>query len=88
MDTGQLLLTISIIITTIFIVIVGIQLVFLIKDIRKSLNHPAEEHKKKSLPHRIVKKPVSLLPILDKVRFLSPNKESSRKKFFVKDKSS
>ncbi len=37
MDTTQLLLTIILTITTIFLVIVGIQLIFLLKDIRKTI---------------------------------------------------
>lgn len=37
MDTTQLLLTIILTITTIFLVIVGIQLIFLLKDLRKTI---------------------------------------------------
>ncbi len=38
MDTTQLLLSTTLIVTTIFLIIVGIQLFFVLRDIRKSLN--------------------------------------------------
>ncbi len=37
MDTTQLLLTVTLTVTTIFLIVVGVQLIFLLKEVRKTV---------------------------------------------------
>jgi len=37
MDTTQLLLTVTLTVTTIFLIVVGVQLIFLLRDVRKTV---------------------------------------------------
>lgn len=38
MDTTQLLLTVTLTVTTFFLIVIGVQLIFILKDLRKILN--------------------------------------------------
>lgn len=94
MDSSQLLLTVAITITTILVVLTGLQLLFAVKELRQAikatgnmiwkLDRPQEkEVRHKSHP----KKQATLHAVLDKIRFLAPNQGNRSKKFFIKDNS-
>lgn len=83
MDTTQLLLSTAVTITTILLIIVSVQLMSLIKQLKKDhiINKSEKEptNKKKSA---IIKKKANLYSLLEKIKILSPNNHSSKKKFF------
>ncbi|KKQ24332.1 MAG: hypothetical protein US40_C0005G0006 [Candidatus Roizmanbacteria bacterium GW2011_GWC2_37_13] len=97
MDTTQFLLTAVLTITTVLLIIIGLQLVFVLKEIRstiKKIGVFVEDLEnvdfKKEVPAEkkqlIRKKHLALHSILDKIRILSPNLSLRTKKFFVKEK--
>ena len=90
MDSIQLLLIAVLIITTILMIVVGMQLIITLNEIRKTFNglkpEKANKHEtniKKSFNKR---KYSGIHSIIDKIRILSPVSHSKRKKIFVKDK--
>lgn len=97
MDTTQFLLTIILTITTVLSVIIGLQLVFVLREIRltvKKIGTFVEdleniELKKDVSPEKkqlFKKKHLALHSIIDKIRILSPNLSVKTKKFFIKEK--
>lgn len=97
MDTTQFLLTAVLTITTVLLIIIGLQLVFVLKEIRLTIKKIGVfvddleniESKKEVSPEKkqlIKKKHLALHSILDKIRILSPNLSLKTKKFFVKEK--
>lgn len=97
MDTTQFLLTAVLTITTVLLIIIGIQLVFVLKEIRLTIKKIGVfvddleniESKKEVSPEKkqlIKKKHLALHSILDKIRILSPNLSLKTKKFFVKER--
>lgn len=97
MDTTQLLLTIILTITTVLSVVIGLQLIFVLREIRltvKKIGTFVEEleeieSKKDFNPEKkqlIKKKHLALHTIIDKIRILSPNLSLKTKKFFVKER--
>ncbi|PIQ72941.1 hypothetical protein COY13_02365 [Candidatus Roizmanbacteria bacterium CG_4_10_14_0_2_um_filter_36_35] len=97
MDTTLFLLTAVITITTVLLVIIGLQLVFVLREIRltvKKIGVFVEDleniESKKEIPAEkkqlIRKKHLALHSILDKIRILSPSLSLKTKKFFVKEK--
>ena len=95
MESSQLLLIIAITITTILIVVVGLQLIFFLKELRKAISkngdimtqlekkHVVAEKHKGSVHH---KGSPTLHAILDRIRILSPHDNSKNKRFFIKEK--
>ncbi len=89
MDTTQFLLSTAVTITTILLIIVSVQLISLLKQLKKGHfkvdshivksreNPPAGGKKEKS-----VKKKENLNSLLEKIKNLSPHKHLSKKKFF------
>lgn len=78
-------------------VIVGLQLIFVLKELRKTIKKIGNfvdefeeiEKNKNSLNQKkqiIHKKKVALHSILDKIKILSPTISSKTKKFFIKEK--
>ncbi|MFH0979663.1 MAG: hypothetical protein V1803_01815 [Candidatus Roizmanbacteria bacterium] len=97
MDTTQFLLTAVLTITTVLLIIIGLQLVFVLKEIRLTIKKIGVfvddleniESKKEVTPEKkqlIKKKHLALHSILDKIRILSPNLSLKTKKFFVKER--
>ena len=97
MDTTQFLLTITLTITTVLLVITGLQLVFVLREVRLTVKKIGSfvddldnvESKKETTPEKkqlIKKKHLALHSIIDKIRILSPNLSLKTKKFFVKEK--
>lgn len=97
MDTTQFLLTVILTVTTLLMVIIGIQLIFVLKELRKTikkisifvddieeaeLKNDLPDHKKQT----IRKKGAVLHSLMDRIKFLSPNISLKTKKFFVKEK--
>ncbi|MCL4364328.1 hypothetical protein M1328_03755 [Patescibacteria group bacterium] len=97
MDTTQLLLTVVLSVTTVLMIVVGLQLTFVLKELRKTIrkigvfvdeieevesNKEASSQKKQQVHH----KKMALHSILDKIRVLSPNLSLKTKRFFIKDK--
>lgn len=83
--------------TTVLSVIIGLQLVFVLREIRltvKKIGAFVEdleeiETRKEFSPEKkqlIKKKNLALHTIIDKIRILSPNLSLKTKKFFVKEK--
>lgn len=80
------------------VVIVGLQLIFVLKELRKTIKkignfidefEKIEKNKDSSLNQKkqiIHKKKVALHSILDKIKILSPTLSSKTKKFFIKEK--
>lgn len=96
MDSSQFLLTISITVTTVLVLVIGVQLIFVLRDLRKTLKKTdifiddlekkeASGENAKSKEKSSTKKHVALHSILDKIRTLSPSSSSKAKKFFIKD---
>jgi len=85
MDTTQLLLSTAVTITTILLIIVSVQLISLLKQLKKEHikddNHPitkSPEIKK----DKITKKKVSLTTLLEKMKSRISHPKSSKKTFF------
>jgi len=92
MDNIQLLLIAILIITTILMIVVGMQLILTLSEIRKTFKtnglrlEKVNKHEinAKKIPDK--KKYSGIHSIIDKIRILSPESHIKRKKFFVKDK--
>jgi len=83
MDTTQFLLSTAVTITTILLIIVSIQLISLLKQLKKDhvinkSENPPNVRKK----DKVVKKKVNLTSILEKIKILIPHNHSLKKKFF------
>lgn len=94
MESSQLLLIIAITITTILIVVVGLQLIFFLRELRRAIGKNGEviSHLDKkhaaSQKHEVSRHRSSptLHGILDRIRILSPHDNSKNKRFFIKEK--
>lgn len=84
MDTTQLLLSTAVTITTILLIIISVQLISLLKQIKK-------DHIKKEGPttkilevkkERVVKKRINLTALLEKMKNRISHPKSSKKTFF------
>ena len=82
MDTTQFLLSTAVTITTILLIIVSIQLISLLKQLKSDTKNDYvvknTDHKK----DRVIKKKVNLTSLLEKIKILTPHKHSLKKKFF------
>ncbi len=87
MDTTQFLLSTAVTITTILLIIVSLQLISLLKQLK---SNPKSDHvvKKPESPSaggkksHIIKKKVNLTSLLEKIKILTPHNHSPKKKFF------
>jgi len=93
MDSIQLLLIAVLIITTILMIVVGMQLIITLNEIRKTFKKTNDLKPEKANKHETnIKKSFNkrkysgIHSIIDKIRILSPVSHSKRKKIFVKDK--
>jgi len=90
MDTIQLLLIIILTITTILMIVVGVQLIVTLKEIRKSLLQTKKDHKldnkqtQKDNTHK--KNHLSIHAVMGRINSLSPKLNEKNKKFFIKAK--
>ena len=84
MDTTQLLLSTAVTITTVLLIIVSVQLISLLKQIKK-------DHVKESRPiiknpevrkDKIIKKRINLTTLLEKMKTHISHPHSNKKKFF------
>lgn len=79
-------------------IVIGIQLIFLIKEIRSTIkkivyfiddnNIKNDKINKQNQKHLIEKKQTTLYTILNKINFFSPKSSFKSKKLFIKDKKS
>jgi hypothetical protein len=83
MDATQFLLSTAVTITTVLLIIVSVQLISLLKQLKKDHVIKKSEHPsivgKKDI---VIKKKVNLHSLLEKIKILTPHKHSSKKKFF------
>lgn len=93
MDSIQLLLIAVLIITTILMIVVGMQLILTLNEIRKTFKKTNNFKPEKINKHEIkIKKSFDkrkysgIHSVIDKIRILSPGSHIKRKKFFVKDR--
>ncbi len=93
MDSIQLLLIAILIITTILMIVVGMQLILTLSEIRKTFKKTNSLKPEKVNKHETnIKKPLNkrkysgIHSVIDKIRILLPIPHTKRKKFFVKDK--
>jgi uncharacterized membrane protein len=82
MDTTQLLLSAAVTITTILLIIVSIQLIYLLKQLKTNIKGDqvikSPDHKK----DKVVKKKANITSLLSRLNILTPHDHSSKKKFF------
>ena len=81
MDTTQLLLSTAVTITTVLLIIISVQLISLLKQIKKEHNTPTvrlPEIKKE----KTIKKRVNLTTLLEKMKNRISHPKSSKKTFF------
>ncbi len=89
MDTTQFLLSTAVTITTVLLIIVSVQLISLLKQLKKDHKKNADpiikhsEHSQSgSKKDKVVKKRTSLMSILGKMKFHISHDHLSKKKFF------
>lgn len=91
MDTTQLLLSTAVTITTILLIIVGIQLISLLKQLKgntkndhavKKPENPLRQLADGGKKDKMIKKKVNLTSLLEKIKILAPYDRSPKKKFF------
>ena len=84
MDTTQLLLSTAVTITTILLIVVSVQLMSLLKQLKK--NHVKENEpiikKPEMKKEKITKKRINLTSLLEKMKSRISHPHSSKKKFF------
>ncbi|MEK7634191.1 MAG: hypothetical protein AAB437_05090 [Patescibacteria group bacterium] len=84
MDTTQLLLSTAITITTVLSIIVSVQLISLLKQLKK--DHGKEDSPAIKSPeikkNKITKKKINLTTLLEKMKSRISHPQSSKKKFF------
>jgi len=84
MDTTQLLLSTAVTITTILLIIVSVQLISLLKQLKK--DHGKEDHPSVKIPEtkkdKITKKKINLTTLLEKMKNRISHPHLSKKKFF------
>ena len=78
----QLLLSTAVTITTILLIIVSIQLVSLLKQLKNNPKNELTVKKPENKKNHIANKKVSLTTLLEKIKILAPRHHSQKKKFF------
>lgn len=95
MDQTEIITLIILTITTVLMIFIGVQLISLIKELRKtikkishSLDDENFEKNNKKIHHKKNnhKKLLVINSILDKIKVLSPNLQNKSKKIFLKEK--
>jgi hypothetical protein len=91
MDTTQLLFSTAVTITTVLLILVSLQLISLLKQLKKNAEKDHNTKKSDNLLHqsadsgkkeKIIKKKANLTSLLDKIKILIPPDHSHKKKFF------
>jgi hypothetical protein len=91
MDTTQLLLSTAVTITTILLIVVSIQLISLLKQLKgnikndhvvKNPENPPRQSADGGKKDKVIKKKVNLTSLLEKIKILTPYDHSPKKKFF------
>ena len=94
MDAPQFLLIVAITVTTILVVVTGLQLIFVLRELRSAIkknghllaNLEKKEIKEEKAKEKKYQKKLSTLhSILGKIRILAPSNSSKNKRFFIKD---
>ncbi|VVA43406.1 conserved hypothetical protein [Candidatus Roizmanbacteria bacterium] len=84
MDTTQLLLSTAVTITTVLLIIVSVQLISLLKHLKK--DHGKEAHPAVKIPEvkkeKTLKKRINLTTLLEKMKTHISHPKSSKKTFF------
>ena len=87
MDTTQLLLSTAVTITTVLLILVSLQLIYLLKQLKGSIKNDRVVKNPENLPaggkkDKVIKKKVNLTSLLEKIKILTPHNHSPKKKFF------
>ncbi len=82
MDTTQLLLSTAVTITTVLLIIVSVQLISLLKQLKSNPENDYVIKKPENKKSHIIKKKVNLTSLLEKIKILAPYDRSPKKKFF------
>jgi len=82
MDITQFLLSTSVTITTILLIIVSVQLISVLKQLKNNPKSDRVIKKSENKKSHIVKKKVNLTSLLEKIKILMPHSHSLKKKFF------
>lgn len=82
MDMTQLLLSTAVTITTILLIVVSIQLISLLKQLKGNIKNDHVVKKPEYKKDKVVKKKVNLTSLLEKIKILTPYHHSSKKRFF------
>lgn len=88
MDTTQFLLSTAVTITTVLLIIVSIQLISLLKQLKKD-HIEGKEHIIKSSDvkkSKVIRKKINLISLLEKMKFYITHIDSPKKKFFKSTK--
>lgn len=95
MDAPQFLLIVAITVTTILVVVTGLQLIFVLKELRTAIqknghlltNLDKKEVKEEKAKEKKYQKKLSTLhSILGKIKLLAPSHSSKNKRFFIKER--
>lgn len=89
MDTTQFLLSTAVTITTVLLIIISVQLISLLKQLKKNhvkeTGHNVKHSESPSVDgkkDKVIKKRVSLISLLGKMKFHISHDHLSKKKFF------
>ncbi|OGK53411.1 hypothetical protein A2970_02540 [Candidatus Roizmanbacteria bacterium RIFCSPLOWO2_01_FULL_44_13] len=94
MDAPQFLLIVAITVTTILVVVTGLQLIFVLRELRSAIkknghllvNLEKKEIKEEKTKEKKYQKKLSTLhSILGKIKLLVPSHSNKGKRFFIKD---
>lgn len=88
-----MLLIVAITVTTILVVVTGLQLIFVLRELRAAIKkngHVVSFDKKeakdeKAKEKKYQKKPSTLHSIIGKIRLLAPSSSHKNKRFFIKE---
>lgn len=82
MDATQLLLSVAVTITTALLIVVGLQLISLLRHYKHSSRSQPEPKKPEIKKDKIVQKKINLTSLLGKIKILTPSVHSNKKRFF------
>jgi len=85
MDTAQFLLSTAVTITTVLLILVSLQLISLLKQLKGNIKNDHVVKKPEYKKDKVLKKKVNLTSLLEKIKILTPYNHSSKKKFFKSD---
>lgn len=94
MDAPQFLLIVAVTVTTILVVVTGLQLIFVLRELRMAIKknghlltnlEKKEVKEEKDKEKKYQKKLSTLHSILGKIKLLAPSSTHKNKKFFIKE---